>query len=75
MIKRLALDNENVDIDVDGSVNKAFTFTVCPVEYSTHLSPTTCFRLRLHVQSISPLFVPFKNGYNTVLWNCYHVKL
>ena len=28
-----------------------------------------------HVPSISPLFLPFKNGFNVVLWRCFHVML
>ena len=53
--------------------------------FSVHTSiPTSCnrtyttgtflfsLRFRLHVPSTSPIFVPFKNGFKTVLWCCLH---
>ena len=30
-------------------------------------------RLRLHVPPMSLFFVPFKNGFNAVLWRCLHI--
>ena len=30
-------------------------------------------RLRLHLSSTSPFFVPFQKGFNTVLWCCLNV--
>ena len=38
----------------------------CPILYPS-------LRLRLHVPSTSPLFVPFKNGFSAVLCCCLHV--
>ena len=45
-----------------------------PDDYvATAQKQVSSIRFRLNVPSTSPFFVPFKNGFNAVLWRCLDV--